>query len=128
MGILQERIRESQLSTKDHHEVLKSELARRDDTIQKLRRDVLQLQEKRDAAVSEVKYLIEMFEIEMSSFRNAVIESKSQCLNNIPCLFLKSLNLIILFSKSFYLKLSTGSNLPFYVILNMHTCMKKERE
>lgn len=126
MGILQERIRESQLSTKDHHEVLKSELARRDDTIQKLRRDVLQLQEKRDAAVSEVKYLIEMFEIEMSSFRNAVIESKSQCLNNIPCLFLKSFNLIILFSKSFYLKLS--SNLPFYVILNMHTCMKKERE
>lgn len=128
MGILQERIRESQLSTKDHHEVLKSELARRDDTIQKLRRDVLQLQEKRDAAVSEVKYVIEMFEIEMSSFRNAVIESKSQCLNNIPCLFLKSLNLIILFSKSFYSKLSTGSNLPFYVILNMHTCMKKERE
>lgn len=85
MGILQERIRESQLSTKDHHEVLKSELARRDDTIQKLRRDVLQLQEKRDAAVSEVIYLSEMFEIEisMSSFRNAVIESKCQCLNNI---------------------------------------------
>lgn len=83
MGILQERIRESQLSTKDHHEVLKSELARRDDTIQKLRRDVLQLQEKRDAAVSEVIYLSEMFEIEMSSFKNAVIESKCQCLNNI---------------------------------------------
>ena len=43
------------MSTKDHHSVLKSELARRDETIQKLRRDVLSLQEKRDAAVSEVR-------------------------------------------------------------------------
>lgn len=98
MGILQERIRESQLSTKDHHEVLKSELARRDDTIQKLRRDVLQLQEKRDAAVSEVTNFSEMFEIVMSRFRNVVIESKCQCLNNIHAYLLKSFNLIILFS------------------------------
>lgn len=43
------------MSVKDHHSVLKSELARRDETIQKLRRDVLNLQEKRDAAVSEVR-------------------------------------------------------------------------
>ncbi len=42
------------MSTHDHHAVLKSELGRRDDTIQKLRRDVLALQEKRDAAHSEV--------------------------------------------------------------------------
>ena len=47
-------MRESQLSTHDHHEILKSELRRRDETIQSLRRDVLNLQEKRDAAVAEV--------------------------------------------------------------------------
>lgn len=57
VGALQDRVRESQLSTKDHHEILKSELARRDETIQKLRRDVLSLQEKRDAAVEEVNIL-----------------------------------------------------------------------
>ena len=42
------------MSTQDHHEVLKSELGRRDETIQKLRRDVLALQDKRDSAVAEV--------------------------------------------------------------------------
>ena len=55
IGNLQERLRDGHVSTKDHHSVLKSELARRDETIQKLRRDVLSLQEKRDAAVSEVR-------------------------------------------------------------------------
>ena len=54
IGALQERVRESQVSTHDHHEILKSELRRRDETIQNLRRDVLNLQEKRDAAVAEV--------------------------------------------------------------------------
>ena len=54
IGQLQDRLRDGQVSVKDHHSVLKSELARRDETIQKLRRDVLSLQEKRDAAVSEV--------------------------------------------------------------------------
>lgn len=57
VGALQDRVRESQMSTKDHHEILKSELARRDETIQKLRRDILSLQEKRDAAVEEVRKL-----------------------------------------------------------------------
>lgn len=56
IGILQDRVRDSQVSKKDHHDILKSELARRDETIQKLRRDVLALQEKRDAAVSEVRF------------------------------------------------------------------------
>jgi len=56
IGQLQDRLRDGQVSNKDHHSVLKSELARRDETIQKLRRDVLNLQEKRDTAVAEVNY------------------------------------------------------------------------
>ncbi|GFR71886.1 Golgin subfamily B member 1-like [Elysia marginata] len=58
IGALQERLRESHHSTHDHQDLLKSELARRDDTIQKLRRDVLALQEKRDAALSEHDVLL----------------------------------------------------------------------
>lgn len=54
IGALQNRLRDSHVSTQDHHDILKSELARRDETIQKLRQDVLILQEKRDNAVSEV--------------------------------------------------------------------------
>ena len=45
------------MSSKGNHDVLKSELCRRDETIQKLRRDVLLLQEKRDAHLAEVRPL-----------------------------------------------------------------------
>ena len=48
------KLRESQVSKQDHNDVLKSELTRRDETIQKLRRDVLVLQEKRDTHQAEV--------------------------------------------------------------------------
>ncbi|KAK0062771.1 myosin-9-like isoform X1 [Biomphalaria pfeifferi] len=58
IGALQEKLREGNISTHDHHEVLKSELARRDDTIQKLRRDVLTLQEKRDSSLAECETAI----------------------------------------------------------------------
>ena len=42
------------MSSKGNHDVLKSELCRRDETIQRLRRDVLVLQEKRDTHLAEV--------------------------------------------------------------------------
>ena len=54
IGQLQSKLRDSQSSTQDHYEVLKSELGRRDETIQKLRREVLHLQEKRDHYQAEV--------------------------------------------------------------------------
>jgi hypothetical protein len=54
IGALQNKIRDSQVSNHDHHEVLKSELGRRDETIQKLRKDMLHFQEKRDAYQTEV--------------------------------------------------------------------------
>ena len=54
IGQLQGKVRDSSMSQQDHHDVLKSELARRDETIQKLRRDVLVLQEKRDTYQTEV--------------------------------------------------------------------------
>ena len=56
IGALQSKLRESKSSSHDHHDMLKSELARRDETIQKLRHDVLRLQEKRDAYQAEVSY------------------------------------------------------------------------
>jgi chromosome segregation ATPase len=55
IGALQTKLRESQSSSHDHHDLLKSELARRDETIQALRHDILRLQEKRDAYQSEVR-------------------------------------------------------------------------
>lgn len=61
ISALQEKLRDGQLSTQDHHEVLKSELGRRDDMIQKLRRDVLNLQDKRDSAIAEVKFTLIFF-------------------------------------------------------------------
>ena len=54
MAVLQSKLRESKNSSEDHHTVLRSELARRDDSIQKLRRDLLQSQESRDAFQAEV--------------------------------------------------------------------------
>ena len=54
IGALQNKLRDSQVSSHDHHEILKSELLRRDETIQKLRKDVLHFQEKRDAYQAEV--------------------------------------------------------------------------
>ena len=54
IGTLQIKLRESQTSSHDHHDMLKAELTRRDDTIQALRHDVLRLQEKRDAYQAEV--------------------------------------------------------------------------
>ena len=54
IGHLQSKLREGTISSKDNQEVLKSELRRRDETIQKLRRDVLLLQEKRDSHQAEV--------------------------------------------------------------------------
>ncbi|KAK2143064.1 hypothetical protein LSH36_881g02026 [Paralvinella palmiformis] len=54
IGALQNKLRDSQVSSHDHHEILKSELLRRDETIQKLRKDVLHFQEKRDAYQSDI--------------------------------------------------------------------------
>ena len=54
MGKLQGKLRDGQLSTQEHHNLLKQELSRRDETIQQLRREVLHLQEKRDHAQVEV--------------------------------------------------------------------------
>ena len=60
VGTLQAKLRDGQLSTQEHHHLLKQELSRRDETIQQLRREVLSLQEKRDHVQAEVggpKYL-----------------------------------------------------------------------
>ena len=54
VGKLQGKLRDGQLSTQEHHNLLKQELTRRDETIQQLRREVLHLQEKRDHAQVEV--------------------------------------------------------------------------
>ena len=51
---MQGKLRDGQLSTQEHHNLLKQELSRRDETIQQLRREVLHLQEKRDHAQVEV--------------------------------------------------------------------------
>lgn len=51
---LQAKLRDGQLSTQEHHSLLKQELKRRDETIQQLRREVLHLQEKRDHVQVEV--------------------------------------------------------------------------
>lgn len=62
IGRLQERLRESPVSGKDTYEVLKSELARRDDTIQRLRKEVLSSQERRDAFQAEVSFNVVHFQ------------------------------------------------------------------
>ena len=48
------KLRNGQVSTQEHHTILKQELTRRDDTIQQLRREVLHLQERRDHVQTEV--------------------------------------------------------------------------
>merc|ERR1712226_1178105 len=54
IGLLQNRLKEATNATHNHKDLLKSELSRRDETIQKLRREVLALQEHRDAAMAEL--------------------------------------------------------------------------
>ena len=52
---MQQRLRTGSVSVKEHHDDLKVELERRDATVQKLRRDVLKLQEQRDMFQSQVR-------------------------------------------------------------------------
>lgn len=54
MHRLQQHLQENYSSSQGSHDALKAELVRRDDTIQKLRREVLHLQEERDAHQLEV--------------------------------------------------------------------------
>ncbi len=59
---LQAKLRNNVCSNQDGFHVLKAELKARDDSIYKLRQDILTLQEKRDLTLSEVKYLIFLIE------------------------------------------------------------------
>ena len=52
MTQLQARLRDA--SSQEHHVLLKQELAKRDDAISRLRREVLALQEKRDHVQAQV--------------------------------------------------------------------------
>lgn len=54
IGALQSKLRAAASSSYDHHDVLKAELSRRDETIQLLRSDILQLQNKRDTIQAQV--------------------------------------------------------------------------
>ncbi len=54
IGNLQAKLRDSPASSQEHYDVLKQELTRRDETVQRLRREVLMLQEKRDHYQSDV--------------------------------------------------------------------------
>ncbi len=56
-GSLEAKLHNGHLSTQEQHHLLKQELIRRDETIEELRREVLQLQEKRDQVQAEVSIL-----------------------------------------------------------------------
>ena len=67
IGTLQKRLRDtsSSQSLADSTEILKQELTRRDDTIQKLRGEVLSLQEKRDDSLAEVESSLNFLKFEI---------------------------------------------------------------